>query len=263
MRASELWEEARAPGDDEPTPTVGERANTTQEEQSRANGCTPSQHNTGKRNKTKKVPPSCHFLATLVGIRKNAHLRQCCYIMGLPSAPFAVIAVLHSRDDNGGGGGETRKLQKSFRTWFLSRHELLFRRASISCAHGFAELRASALQQYPRSPHCKERMQGAHARSAHELVTTMSKLLRLHSRHVRLHMYIYTVDIYIYIYFTQHSETIVEGYDNDVAVAGEHAAIHHVARAFCVRAPVDVDHYWPRPSLLVDVCGGGEEKQSD
>lgn len=70
--------------------------------------------------------------------------------------------------------------------------------------------------------------------------------------------------IFISLFFlTQHSETIVEGYDNDVAVAGEHAAIHHVARAFCVRAPVDVDHYRPRPSLLVDVCGRGQETQSD
>lgn len=56
-------------------------------------------------------------------------------------------------------------------------------------------------------------------------------------------------------YLTQHSETVVERDDNNVAVASQHAAIHHVASAFGIRAPVDEDHHWPLPPLLVDVLG--------
>lgn len=54
---------------------------------------------------------------------------------------------------------------------------------------------------------------------------------------------------------TQHSETVVERDDNNVAVASQHAAIHHVASAFGIRAPMDEDHHWPLPPLLVDVLG--------
>lgn len=41
--------------------------------------------------------------------------------MGLPRAPFAVIAVPHSRDDD----GEMLKLRESFQIWFPSRRESL------------------------------------------------------------------------------------------------------------------------------------------
>lgn len=54
-------------------------------------------------------------------------------------------------------------------------------------------------------------------------------------------------------HITQDSQAVVEGYDDDAAVARQHASIHHVPGAFGVRAPVDVDHHRPQAPFLMDI----------
>lgn len=59
---------------------------------------------------------------------------------------------------------------------------------------------------------------------------------------------------------TQDANTIVQGDNDDVAVAGEHTSINHVPAALHVRASVDV-HHDRFGSCVSDICGGGEMKR--
>ena len=61
---------------------------------------------------------------------------------------------------------------------------------------------------------------------------------------------------------TEHTEAVVEGDDDDVAIAGQHAAVHHVPRALSVGAAVDVYHHRPLAPLLVDVWGRERDRES-
>lgn len=54
---------------------------------------------------------------------------------------------------------------------------------------------------------------------------------------------------------TQNPQPVVDGDDDDVAVAGQDAAVDHVARPLHVGAPVDVDHDRLQSVFIVDVCG--------
>lgn len=53
---------------------------------------------------------------------------------------------------------------------------------------------------------------------------------------------------------TQNPQPVVDGDDDDVPVAGQDAAVDHVARPLHVGAPVDVDHDRLQTVLIVDVC---------
>ena len=54
---------------------------------------------------------------------------------------------------------------------------------------------------------------------------------------------------------TQNPQAVVDGDDDDVAVAGQDAPVDDVAGAFHVRASVDIDHHGLLTALIMDVWG--------
>lgn len=59
---------------------------------------------------------------------------------------------------------------------------------------------------------------------------------------------------YEYPPLTEHAQPVVDGDDDDVAVAGQDTSVEHVARALHVGAPVDEDHDGLGAAALPDVC---------
>ena len=53
---------------------------------------------------------------------------------------------------------------------------------------------------------------------------------------------------------TQDAQAVVDGDDDDIAVAGQDAAVDHVARALHVGPAVDVHHHRLLAVLIMDVC---------
>lgn len=55
---------------------------------------------------------------------------------------------------------------------------------------------------------------------------------------------------------TEHAQAVVDGDDDDIAVAGQDAAVEHAAGALHVGAPVDEHHHRLGAAALPDVCEG-------